>query len=66
MDTLRQYREGRGLTLAELASEIGVTESQLSRIERGAGTSLATAVKIEELTGIPAANLAKREEGEAA
>jgi transcriptional regulator with XRE-family HTH domain len=49
---LRQYRTDQGLTLRELADQVGVTEGQLSRIERERRTSWATARKIAEVTGL--------------
>jgi transcriptional regulator with XRE-family HTH domain len=58
METLRQYRKRKGLTLADLAPKIGVTEGQLSRIETTGKASLKTALAIQEETGVPATCLA--------
>jgi transcriptional regulator with XRE-family HTH domain len=33
--TLREYREAKGLTLAEMAAQVGCSASTLSLIERG-------------------------------
>jgi len=60
MDTpLRIQRKNLGLTLADLAERVGITQGQLSRIERGGRASLNTAVKIEEITGVSAAEIAR-------
>jgi transcriptional regulator with XRE-family HTH domain len=59
MTPLREYRKAAGVTLADLAPRVGVTEGQLSRIERFGGASLTTAAKIEELTGLSAASFVK-------
>lgn len=60
MDTpLRIRRKKLGLTLATLASSVGITQGQLSRIERGGRTSLDTAVKLEAATGVSTAEIAK-------
>jgi transcriptional regulator with XRE-family HTH domain len=58
METLRSRRKALGLTLAQMAERVGVTEGQISRIERFGGASLATAVKLERETGLPAASFA--------
>jgi len=58
METLRSKRKALGLTLSQLASRVGVTEGQLSRIERFGGASLATAVRLEQETGVPASEIA--------
>lgn len=60
MDTpLRIRRKNLGLTLASLAERVGITQGQLSRIERGGRTSLDTAVKLEAATGVSAAQIAQ-------
>ena len=59
METLRAYRRREKLTLGALAEKVGVTESQLSRIERSGKASLTTAARIEEVTGVPAAVVAQ-------
>ena len=53
IETLRQYRKRNGLTLANLAEKVDVTEGQLSRIETTGRASLSTALKIQAETGIP-------------
>ena len=60
MDTpLRIGRKNLGLTLAGLAERVGISQGQLSRIERGGRTSLDTAVKLEALTGVSASEIAQ-------
>jgi len=45
--SLRDARRGKGLTQAQLASESGVTQATVSKVERGASqTSLATLLRI--------------------
>ncbi|MBF0555660.1 MAG: helix-turn-helix domain-containing protein [Nitrospirae bacterium] len=46
--TVKDYRESRGLTLTELARELGVSISTLSRIERGYITTGAAFEKLME------------------
>lgn len=52
MSDLRTRRKELGLTLAQLAAKVGVSEGQLSRIERGGKPSLSSALAIERETGI--------------
>lgn len=60
MDTpLRTRRKDLGLTLATLAERVGITQGQLSRIEREGRASLATAIKLEAVTGVSAADIAQ-------
>lgn len=67
MNELRKVRKAKQMSLAELAAKVGVSEGQLSRIERGeSGVSLATAAALENETGIPASSWAPRPEGRAA
>ena len=61
MTPLREYRKTHGLTLTELAPRIGVTDGQLSRIEREGTTMLDIALKLSELTKHPPAAFQKRE-----
>jgi transcriptional regulator with XRE-family HTH domain len=64
MGQLREYRKAAKITLSDLAARIGVTEGQLSRIERGqSGVSLTTASAIERETGIPASTFAPAQPG---
>jgi len=52
---LQEWRKRAKRTLADLAAQCGTSEASMSRIERGAQTpSLPIAVKLEEITGIPA------------
>lgn len=57
MNALRNRRKELGLTLAQLAAKVGVSEGQLSRIERGGKPSLSSAVAIERETGVTVAAL---------
>lgn len=59
METLRERRKALGLTLHDLAGIVGITEGQLSRIERYGKASLPVAMKLEQATGIPAAEIGK-------
>ena len=45
--TLRERRKRLRLSLAELAQRVGISESQLSRIERGGGTTTPVLAAIE-------------------
>jgi transcriptional regulator with XRE-family HTH domain len=58
---LRAYRKAQKLTLGVLSEPVGVTPGQLSRIERFGTTSLPTALKLAEITGLPVADFAPRE-----
>lgn len=57
MNALRNRRKELGLTLAQLAAKVGVSEGQLSRIERGGKPSLSSAIAIERETGVSVATL---------
>jgi len=58
---LKAFRRNNGLKLRDLAEQIGVTEGQMSRIERNGTNSLSTALRIANVTGLPVAALeAKR------
>lgn len=49
---LRQYREARHMTQAELASAAGLTRARLSLLERGkANLSLATFLRLAQALG---------------
>lgn len=52
---LRAYRASQSpkIPLRTLAEQIGVTEGQMSRIEREGTTSLPHAMKLSEITGLP-------------
>jgi transcriptional regulator with XRE-family HTH domain len=51
MDKLRQWRRTAGLTLAELAAKVGVSEVTMSRYELGTRQPLAEhMLKIEKIT----------------
>lgn len=52
---LRHLRKGNGLTLREAATELGVSEAWLSRVERGHTDSISVdfAMRIKERFGIP-------------
>ena len=54
---LFRYRRERALTLAGLKAalkgKVGLSESQLSRIETTGTSSLSTALKLAEATGLP-------------
>lgn len=57
--TLHDYMQANGLRDAELAEKLGVSRPFVSRLRRGKRKpSLAVAVKLEELTGIPARQFA--------
>ncbi|MGD0165907.1 MAG: helix-turn-helix transcriptional regulator [Gaiellaceae bacterium] len=49
---LRLTRKQRGLSLRDVAEEIGVSPSTLSRVERGAAPDLATLNKLIDWLGI--------------
>ncbi len=52
---LKDWRERSGKSRAELASEVGVSDVSIWRIEEGKQTpSLRVAAKLEQITGIPA------------
>lgn len=57
---LREYRQGRKMTLRELATIVGVSESQLSRIERDGTQSLERAVALATKTGLPVESFLRR------
>jgi transcriptional regulator with XRE-family HTH domain len=50
MTPLRAYRKTNKLTLAEVADMIGISEGQLSRIERFGTDALGIALKLAALT----------------
>lgn len=58
---LRAFRKSRAekMTLRDLAEKVGVTEGQLSRIERDGTESLPMALKLAEITGLPVESFAK-------
>jgi len=49
--TLQEYRKKHGLSLEELAGQVGVTKQSLALIETGAGCRLRTAKRIVDATG---------------
>ncbi len=53
MNPLRRHRKAKGLTLDDVAPDIGVSPSQLSRIEREGTASLEVAIKLARVTGDP-------------
>lgn len=48
--TLSQYRSEHGVTLEALAARVGISKNFLCEIEKGAGCSLQTALRIELVT----------------
>jgi len=57
-DNLTEYKEKRGLSMADIAQEFGVTAAHLSMILAGKRVpSRKLAKKISEKTGIPVLNL---------
>jgi transcriptional regulator with XRE-family HTH domain len=55
---LRKFRKERGFTQAQLANDIGVEISQISRIERGIiNTSIGNCNAISNILKIPVKNL---------
>lgn len=57
---LKTFRKTRGWTLKVLGDAIGVTEGQMSRIEREGTTSLPHALKLAELTKLPVETFAPK------
>ena len=60
MSALRTRRKELGLTLAQLAAKVGVSEGQLSRIERDGTSSLDRALKVARETGVPVEELIRK------
>lgn len=54
MNPLREFRRRENLTLQDVGATVGVTESQMSRIERKGTTKATVALRLAELTGLPA------------
>jgi transcriptional regulator with XRE-family HTH domain len=50
---LRAYRRNKKMTLREFAVQAGVSEGQLSRIEREGTTSLERALDLARITALP-------------
>lgn len=50
MTPLRAYRKANKKTLAEIAAEIGMSEGQLSRIERFGTDQLSIAIRLATMT----------------
>ena len=48
---LKSHREDEGLSLADMAKELGVSRQHLHAVERGKGVSVARAVRWGELLG---------------
>ncbi len=60
---LKQWLKDREMTQRELAGRLGITDAHMSSIVRGDDTpGLALAVRIEDLTGIPARDFAQQQE----
>jgi putative transcriptional regulator len=59
--TLRQLRQARGLTQAQLAQRAGVSQGLISLIEAGRRTdfTLRVAVRVAKVLGVPVERLAK-------
>lgn len=59
---LRRFRNAQSpkLSLKALADQVGLSESQLSRIEREGTTSLPQAMKLSEITSLPVEAFAPR------
>lgn len=57
---LKQYRAEKRITLAQLAADVGVTESHLSRVERKGTERLQMAMKLAEVTGLPVEAFARQ------
>lgn len=53
LSPLRKYRRATGLTMEALADRVGVSPSQMSRIERKGTHSLPVALKLAGITGLP-------------
>lgn len=58
---LRAFRKAQAKTLKELADIVGVSEGQLSRIEREGTESLPMAMRLSEITNLPVETFAKRQ-----
>jgi transcriptional regulator with XRE-family HTH domain len=58
MQPLREYRKTHGLTLKAMAARLDMSDSQLSRLEREGTTSLPTALRIANATGLPVESFA--------
>jgi transcriptional regulator with XRE-family HTH domain len=58
---LRAFRKAQAqkMPLRELALKVGVSESQLSRIEREGTDSLPLAIKLAEITSLPVESFVK-------
>lgn len=61
---LRAFRKAQAekMPLRELAEKVGVSESQLSRIERNGTDSLPLAMRLSEITNLPVEAFAKPDE----
>lgn len=61
---LRCFRKAQSpkLPLKALAAQVGISEGQLSRIERQGTDSLEMAMKLAEITNLPVETFAKRAE----
>jgi transcriptional regulator with XRE-family HTH domain len=60
---LRAFRHSRTprMPLHELANRVGLSESQMSRVEREGTNSLPLALKLAEVTGLPVETFAAGE-----
>lgn len=61
--TIRDIRKARKLTLKAVATHVGITEGQASRIEREGTGSFSTALKLAELLQVPVELFAPRSPG---
>lgn len=59
MTPLRAYRTREKITLGTVAARIGVSESQLSRIEREGTAKLKIALALADMTKAPVADFLK-------
>lgn len=59
---LREYRKSHGLTMAQLAKEIGVSSGMISDIENGKSknTTIWTILKLADYFNIPIEDLIER------
>ena len=60
LERLREWRESRGLTQRELASDAGVGEVTVARVEAGTSVRPNTARKLADVLGVTVADLMER------
>lgn len=58
LSPLRKFRRATGKSMDELAAEVGVSPSQMSRIERNGTHSLPVALRLADITGLPVKSFA--------